>query len=209
MRLLTAACVVVVLPGGLWAQSSEGRDVLRVACDQARRTLRSPGRIEEVWHAIVEIQVCPEFAASSLAEMWDHPPTDSTGLRLLGDISGIVADRVLLDKVSAVAVDTARGSERRLAAIRALAAYAVPGASLQYLNLDRPGMPGSAYVMVGLASDRGVYAGPSPLQPADRSRAMQTLEGIGRADGDAVVRAIAEYLPRVLALYGRKRTEGT
>lgn len=71
--------------------------------------------------------MCPDVAATSLAHTWDNPPADSASLRLLGEISGTISDRSLLEKATEIATDAGRSPEQRLAAMRTLAAYAVPG----------------------------------------------------------------------------------
>jgi hypothetical protein len=199
-RLLLVAPMVAALPACLWGQATGEQDTKRAACDKARRTLESRGRSEEVRHSIVEIQVCPDLAATSLAAVWDAPPADTAALRLLGEVSGTISDRGMLEKVSAVAGNGGRPLNERLAAIQALASYAVPGTVLLFRGLDRPGLPGGAYVMVGRSSERVPSNGPRPLVAADRAQAMQTLQRIGQTDNDRIVKAIAEYLGRRLTM---------
>jgi hypothetical protein len=191
--------LVIAVPGCLWGQGSTGADARQAACEKAKAGLKAGARADEVRHAIVESQVCPDLALTSLVEMWDRPPADSVALRLLGEVSGLTSDRGLFVKVSQVAASTEKSTEVRLAAFRALAAYAVPGMVLLYRELDKPGRHGSAYVWMGVGSHRVQNRGPVPLTAADRNQALDVLTLIGRTDGNVLVKAIAEQLAKRLS----------
>jgi hypothetical protein len=191
--------LVIAVPGCLWGQGSTGADARQAACEKAKAGLKAGARADEVRHAIVESQICPDLALTSLVEMWDRPPADSVALRLLGEVSGGTSDRDLFAKISQVAASTGTTTEVRLAAFRALAAYAVPGTTLLYRELDKPGLHGSAYVWTGASTERGENRGRVPLTAADRRQALDVLAEIGRTDGNVLVKAIAEQLAKRLS----------
>jgi len=106
-RLRLLALLGFALPGCLWAQASSPDASLRAVCEKSRGRIASRANVEEVRHAIVEIQVCPDLAASTLTEAWKSPPGDTVALRLLGEVSGLIGDRRLLASASRVASSSA------------------------------------------------------------------------------------------------------
>ena len=197
--------LLLVLPGCLWAQRGGADNGAQAVCERASAGLSRRADVTEVRRSVVDIQGCPDTAAIALGEAWDSPPTDSVALRLLGEVSGNISDRRLLSAVTRVAKDSGRPLEQRLAAFRALAAYAVPGATLLYHNLEKPDLPGVGYVMMGPASHPVVLRGREALTPSDQSAAVETLKDLGATDANPQIRAIATYIAEQLT---RWRKEG-
>lgn len=194
-RLRWLALVTLGLPACLWGQTANPEADLQQACEQSRSDLASRKNDENVRRAVVNIQSCSaDAAAGVLADAWKNPPRDTTALRLLGEVSGRVADRRVLTEAMRLAENTGRSLDERLAAFRALADYAVPGTVLLFHHLDQAGLPGAAYVMMGTSEHREPRKGSQRLVPNDRARILAMFQQQGKSDPNATVRAIAGFL---------------
>lgn len=198
-RLRLLPIVMLALPCCLWAQGGTGDNGRQVACERARTGLSRRTSTEEVRRSISNVQECPAIAVTALSETWNAPPNDTVALRLLGEVSGQIADRRLLRSATGVATDSRRSLDERLAAFRTLVAHAAPGTVLLFRNLEQPGLPGVGYVMMGQSAHSGVVNGPEALTASDRSAALDTLKNLGATDPDPTIKAIAAHLAERLA----------
>jgi hypothetical protein len=192
--------LTVVAPRLLHAQLVTPSDtMLRAACHRVQAALAQRASGEAYNHAVTNLKGCPAIAPEALRTEWERPPHDSTALRVLGEATGMIRDRRLLAAVMQVATTPGRSQTERIAAFRALVAYADPSLVLWLRNLSQPGLPGGSYVTVGVLDHPTAVEGVEPLGANVRSEVLQTFARLGQTDADPTVRAISARIAERVA----------
>lgn len=110
---------------------------------------------------------------------------------MLAEVTPVLGDDRAYVAVEQLARDGSAPPRQRLAALQALAAYAVPGTILAYRNLDRPGLPVQGYVMLGTSHEERRAA-----DCRNSARAHQALLDVAHAEPESLVKTIAAYIAR-------------
>lgn len=146
------------------------------------------------YSALAELPYCSAVGARALRSEWERPPSDTTAVRVLGEVTPRLRDRQVFDAVLAAFSDPVRPRELRLAALASLMGYYEPGLGARYVEPALAVQHGSAYVMMGQGDPVAAYAGPTPLSPGSRAEILQVLEQVGKQDPDERVLLISTYV---------------
>lgn len=197
---LGLACLAM-LPGAAAAQRDED------ACAPAEASLRATPRGAASRRAIGVLLGCPVAGPRALAAEWEGTLGDTSDLGLLGDASARLMDKRLLRALCAVALDTLRDRQVRLAALRGIVGQFDPSLEVVYRTpAARPDLPGSAYAMLGAYVEPLGRAGAEPLSGSDRQEILGVLRRLETSGSDEVIRKVAGYLLlRLRAMVGPDR----
>lgn len=194
---LLAALLGLVKPATLTAQASAASSEHRDFCNRLVTRLQ---RVNSASYqsALRNLRSCSaQFALPILLREWETPPIDATAVRSLAKTTSEFRDRRLLDALRRVAADKSLPRTTRIATFHTLASYFDPHTVLLFRQLDKPGLSGPRYVLIG-ALDHPVWEnGPLPLRVEVQSEILTLLTSL-EADPDPVVRAVARYLAEQL-----------
>lgn len=192
----SALALSCVLAACLGAQPQQGNIAHRQYCDKLRLAIGSPNVQSDYRRALSNVHRCPEIAASILVSEWAKTHQDTATARILGEVTGTMANESLFEAVTAAALQKTKPRSQRAAAIQALALFYNPRIRFDFKRLEVPGLDGWSYIV--LAGNPNPPAHDHKLSVASKSRALDTLTSISKHDEDPVLKAIAFVIAKYL-----------
>lgn len=173
----------------------------RKYCEGLRNALANRSNHAAYHHALTNLQSCPESLATPvLLLQWQHPPEDTVAIKLLANTTKRFRDQRLLEAVLHTAANTSVPRNVRIGTFHTLVAYVDRHAVVIFRQLEKPGLSGSRYVLLGSVDHDNSEPGGVPLRASAGREILKFLADLGAKDPDSTVRATAKFLAEQLGV---------
>ena len=197
--LVLSGMIVGARPQLLASQTPSASDGHRHYCERLATTLAA-GRNQATYRqAMGNLQSCPEgLATPVLLLQWQQPPQDTSAINALATTTKRFRDQRLLEAVLRIAANVSLPTQMRIATFHTLVAYVDPHTVVIFRQLDRKGLSGSRYVLLGSIDHDNSEAGGMPLRTSASREIIQFFADLGAGDPDSTVRSTAKFLAEQL-----------
>lgn len=177
----------------------------RQYCELVTTRLTRSTSQKEHSHLLTSLQSCPaSLVIPVLLSEWRNPSRDSTTMQVLAKTTGQFRDQRLVDAVLQTAVNANLSRSMRVASFHALITYIDPHSIAIFRNLDKEGLTGRRYVLMGTIDHIVSESGPVPIKESAPREILRALTDVGVNDPDNTIRKIAGYLSEELSGRGKK-----
>jgi hypothetical protein len=194
-HILLLGAIATENPQPLHAQTSAEVVEHRRYCERLNAALAQRSNQATYRHALRNLQSCPAgLVTATLLREWSSPPSDTIAIQVLAKTTAQFRDQRLADAVLRTAANVQLSRRVRLGSFHALVSYVDPHAVLLFRQLDREGLSGGRYVLVGTIDHVPGEIGAVPIRPSASREIVQFLNNLGATDLDSTVRAVARFL---------------